>query len=312
MRIIVLLGLCALLFVGACMTGIIKNAPQTGAPSVSLDGISVGGISMDSIDKVALPSLKGFSLPRWAYSVEPQGLTVKTLRAGDGEAVLVCSDGYTMLVGGGGNGIALTAQLLLCGVNRLHAAVATGSADEQVGGLSTAVSLLKPDYLLLQDTQTKGRRYNAMVQAADKSDRTQIIAPQQGLTFSLGRATVTVIGPASIMHVDERDDGLSLRVDYGASSVLIMGGITAGGEEEIISSGAPLDADALICAMGGSEEATGLRFAQAVSPSYALMTGKADNSVRVRLQRMGTQVYTEEDRGVMTLYSDGHSMSIQP
>lgn len=322
-KILLLLGLCAVLFVGACVLGFVKTDPQTGAPQLSLEGAGLGSVSLDSLKEIDLPEiggledaaglLGGLSLPGWDYGVNATGLTVKTLRAGKGEAILVCADGYTMLVGGGsGMGIGLTAQLLLSGVKHLNAVVALSSDQEQIGGLPLAMTLMQPDYLLHQDSQVKGTAYNRLIRTAEKSSKTQLLTPQRGLTFSLGRATVTVIGPARTAHTDQRDDGLSLRVDYGNTSVLVMGTITEAGERELISSGVPLDADVLICAQGGSEEATCQPFVAAVSPAYALTTGEeAANSVKVRLQRAGAQVYAMENSGVMTAYSDGYTISVK-
>ena len=114
-------------------------------------------------------------------------------------------------------------------------------------------------------------------------------------------------------HTDGRDDGLTIRVDYGATSVLIAGSITHNGERELISSRVQLRADALICARGGSEDATCTEFVSAVSPRYALLTGKdAANAVKVRLSRAGAQTYTAEENGVMTIFSDGQTMTIAP
>lgn len=318
-NILLLLGVLASLFVGACVLGFVKNDPQTGAPSLSLEGVGIdalGDIQLPQITlpDISLPDTSGISVPRWAYGVSGNGLTVKTLRAGDGEAVLVCCDGYTMLVGAGdGNGILVSGQLLLSGVAKLSVAVATCAEEAQIGGMPMVLRLTKPDYLLYQDSQTKGTAYNSMMTAAQKNAGTQRLVPKQGLTFSLGRATITVIGPARTSHVDERDDGLSLRVDYGGTSVLIMGAITSAGEREIITSGARLDADALICARGGSDAATCAEFVSAVSPQIALMTGKSPaNPVKIRLQKAGAAVYTAQDNGVMTLLSDGQSMEIVP
>ncbi len=314
-NIVLLLGVAALLFVGACVLGFVKNDPQTGAPSLTFENIG-----LDALPELKLPELpeielgaQGFALPGWAYGVAPSGMTVKTLRAGAGEAVLVCCDGYTMLVGAGGNGLLLGAQLLLCGVNRLSAAVATTAEEEQIAGMATVLSLTKPEYLLLQDSQTKGKAYNAMLASAEKTGKTQVIAAKQGLTFSLGRGTVTVVGPASTPHTDERDDGLSLRVDYGATSVLIMGAVTARGEQELSLRSAPLAANALIASRGGGEEGTCLELVNAVKPQIALLTGKSPaNPVKIRLQKAGAAVYTAQEHGVMTLYSDGQTLRVQP
>ena len=337
-KIALLLGVAALLFVGAHVLGFVKSNPVTGAPELSFEQIDLSKIQqgieqgIGQIDLSGLEGIKssissgvtegigsvtalagGAKLPAWAYGVSREGLTVKTLRAGEGEAVLVCCDGYTMLVGGGsGMGISLAGQLLLCGVNHLNAVVAPTNEEAQIYGLPLAMTLMQPDYLLYQDCQTKNTAVNRMLETAQKNGRTQLIAPQQGLTFSLGRATVTVIGPAHRVHTDERDDSLSLRVDYGTTSVLIMCGATAGGEREMLTSGARLHADALICARGGSAEATSSEFAAKVSPKIALMTGKEPaNSVKVTLQRTGAAVYSAQDHGVMTLVSDGQTMAFK-
>ena len=318
-KILLLLGLCAVLFVGACVLGIVKSDPETGAPALSLDGVGIGGVSMDALKGLQLPEIgglaggSGLSMPGWAYSVKPEGLTVKALKAGKGEAIFVCADGYTLLVGGGsGMGISLAGQLLLSGVNRLHAAVALQSSDEQIGGMEAAVRLMKPGYLLYPDTQVKSGSYNAMLTAAQETEGVQLIAPQQGLTFSLGRATVTVIGPAARHHTDERDDGLSVRIDYGGTSVLVMGSVTSAGEREILAS-ANVRADVLIASCGGGLDGTCAEFVQAVAPQIALLTGSDPaNAVRVRLERAGAQVYTAKEYGVMTVFSDGENVVVQP
>ena len=302
-NILLCLGLASLLFVGACLLGVVENDPQTGKPHLSLEHIGLSGTVPFELPEIALPD--------WAYSVGKSGLTIKTLRAGQGEAVMVCSDGYTMLVGAGsGMGAMVCAQLLLCGVTRLQAAVAPQSDQTQSGGMKAVVSWLKPDYLLCTDTQVRSSAYNAMLDSADRQGA-RVIAAKAGLTFSLGRATVTIVGPAKSRHTQERDDGLSVRIDYGSTSVLILGGITSTGERELVSSGVNLDADVLIAE--GAEDTACLPLVEAVSPSVALLTGKSPaNPVRVRLQKAGAQVLTASENGVMTVFSDGQSVRVQP
>ncbi len=170
--------------------------------------------------------------------------------------MLVCADGYTLLLGAGsGSGVTLCAQTLLSGVNRLSAAVAMSAEDAQLGGMSAAMTLFKPEYLFVQNTQTKGKAYARMMDTAEKQG-VKLVTADQGLAFTLGRATVTFIGPARKQHTDSRDDGLSLRIDYGGTSVVVMGGITSAGEKEIASSGANVKCSALIAARGGSDAGT--------------------------------------------------------
>ena len=284
-NLLLVLGVAALLFVGAHVLGFVKSDAQTGAPTLRFDNLPEIKLGDFDLSKIELPDVSKLTekLPKWAYGVNPNGLTIKTLRAGDGEAVFVCADGYTMLVGAGsGTGAALCGQLLLCGVNHLSAAVAMGSEDEQLGAMKMALGLTRPDYLFVPPTQTKGKAYAQMIDAAEKRG-TQIVSATQNMAFTLGRARVTFIGPARTQHTDS------------------------------VASGAAVKCDALIASRGGSEAATCTEWVEAVKPGVALVTGKNPaNSVRIRLQKAGATVYAAKENGVMTLYSDGQKITVQP
>ena len=118
-NLMLLLGVIALVFVGAHVLGFVESDPQTGAPTLKLDHLPEIRLGDFDLSQIQPPDFSGMTekLPKWAYGVNANGLTVKTLRAGDGEAVFVCADGYTMLLGAGsGTGASLCGQLLLCGV----------------------------------------------------------------------------------------------------------------------------------------------------------------------------------------------------
>lgn len=102
-NLMLLLGVIALVFVGAHVLGFVESDPQTGAPTLKLDHLPEIRLGDFDLSQIQPPDLSGMTekLPKWAYGVNANGLTVKTLRAGDGEAVFVCADGYTMLLGAG-------------------------------------------------------------------------------------------------------------------------------------------------------------------------------------------------------------------
>ena len=94
---------------------------------------------------------------------------------------------------------------------------------------------------------------------------------------------------------------------------MVTGCITASGEKEIVASGAAVKCDALIASRGGGEAATCTEWVEAAKPGVALVTGKNPaNSVRIRLQKAGATVYAAKENGVMTLYSDGQKITVQP
>ena len=84
-RILLLLGVAALVFVGACVLGFVKNDPETRKPSLTLENIGIDDGALSTAQgwlekaKNAVGSLPSIS---WAYGVDASGLTVKTLRAG--------------------------------------------------------------------------------------------------------------------------------------------------------------------------------------------------------------------------------------
>ena len=97
------------------------------------------------------------------------------------------------------------------------------------------------------------------------------------------------------------------------ASAVVTGCITASGEKEIVASGAAVKCDALIASRGGSEAATCTEWVEAAKPGVAFVTGKNPaNSVRIRLQKAGATVYAAKENGVMTLYSDGQKITVQP
>lgn len=308
-RVIVLLGLLASLFVGACFVGLIQIDPQTGAPVLSAKGILPEDWRLPEIS--GLPALDKLPLPKWDYALESSGLTVKALRAGNSEALLVCADGYTLLLGAGGGSILPSAQLLLCGVSRLSAAVALTAEDAGISGMSNVLSLQRPDYLFYPDTQTRGKNFAPMLAAAEKSGA-QTMTASPGMTLTMGRANITFVGPVRTNHTEDADDGYSLRIDYGDVSVLVLGDITAAAEIELVNGRESLNADVLFC-RGERSQTPCAQLVEAVGPQYAVLTGKkAQNASSIQLMRGGAQVFSVAEGGVVTMHTDGQSITIDP
>ena len=89
-NLLLVLGVAALLFVDAHVLGFVKSDPQTGAPTLRFDNLPEIKLGDFDLSKIELPDVSKLTekLPKRAYGVNPNGLTIKTLRAGDGEAVL--------------------------------------------------------------------------------------------------------------------------------------------------------------------------------------------------------------------------------
>ncbi|MBQ9010279.1 MAG: hypothetical protein IJ088_13265 [Clostridia bacterium] len=314
-RILVLLGLAALLFVGACMTGVITNDEQTGEPKISFSNVhapDLSGVQLDfsSLGTTAQGVLSHLPSFRYKFGVKGEGLTVKLLHAGDGECIFVVSDGY-VLVGdaGSGSGNWISLQMLLGGVRHINALAALSSDDTNIGGMKTLLTRYKPQYLLYQDSQVKGKAYNAMVQAADSLTGLNRLTARRGLGFQLGRATVSVLGPLTTYHSDSMDDGLTLRIDYGRTRVLLLGTVHAGGASDLTRLGSELTADVLVAGSGGAGLTNALL--EAVRPRYVLVAGVPDEAAVSRARTWGANVMTVHDKGVLGVYTDGETLTLE-
>ena len=136
-----------------------------------------------------------------------------------------------------------------------------------------------------------------------------MLVPERGTSFTLGRARVALVGPVTRHHADDRNDGLSLRIEYGDFSVLVMGEADRNAEEEIRSANGNIASTVLVAGRGGSDESTGRDFIRAVQPRIAILTGNTSWSVKADLEEMGCEV---KDQGIVTVHYDGQNITVSP
>ena len=107
------------------------------------------------------------------------------------------------------------------------------------------------------------------------------------------------------------------RVDYGSTSLLLTGDMEQKAEDDLVASGAPLDADILQVGHHGSETSTGYVFLNAVLPEVAVISVGAGNSyghpsenTLSRLRDAGADVWRTDLAGTVTITSDGTNYTV--
>ena len=75
-NLLLVLGVAALLFVGAHVLGFVKSDPQTGAPTLRFDNLPEIKLGDFDLSKIELPDVSKLTekLPKWAYGVNPNQL----------------------------------------------------------------------------------------------------------------------------------------------------------------------------------------------------------------------------------------------
>ena len=151
------------------------------------------------------------------------GLTVHFIDVSQGDSILLTCGKQSMLVDGGSEraGQTVVNYLRQQGVSKLDYLVSTHPHRDHCGGLAAVVQNYPVLKILSPVTESDNEYFIAFAKAAATAKDT-ITVPKAGDAFSLGDATVTVLGPIGDTSKTENINNISLvlRVDYGATSVL--------------------------------------------------------------------------------------------
>ena len=249
----------------------------------------------------------------------PNGeLHVWFLDVGQADSSLLVCDGQAMLIDGGNVDDAsyVVASLEQYGVTSLDYVINTHCDEDHVGGLAGVLAKFPAEHVWSSTAEYGTKAFSNFVKYANEQGRA-IEIPSPGDTFTLGEAEITVLGPLRD-YENNNENSIVLRVDYGETSFLFTGdmGITA--EDELVESGARLDATVLKVGHHGSAGSTGYVFLREVMPDDAVISVGTDNSyghpteaALSRLRDADAQVFRTDLQGVIHAVSDGRSVTFE-
>lgn len=250
----------------------------------------------------------------------PDGrLHVYFLDVGQGDAIFIrAPDGRQILVDGGPSPAALLDELgnLMPFWDRtLDMVVLTHPDADHMNGLLPLFERYRIATVL--DTVQDGGEAPAW-SAALAAHRGQRITARRGMQLALGDLQMTVLHPAEPLLPDMSDNAASLvlRLDYGETSLLLMGDAEQATEEALLAAGQPLQADVLKVAHHGSGGATSAAFLAAVQPQLAVIQVGADNRFGHphpdTLARLApAQVLRTDQDGRIEITSDGRRLWVK-
>jgi competence protein ComEC len=138
-----------------------------------------------------------------------------------------------------------------------------------------------------------------------------------GQRLWLGRAIVTVLGPAPGPPVAANDQSLVLRLDWRGVSLLLPGDLGAQGEAALLDRAGPLRTLVLKVAHHGSRSSSGVPFLRAAQPLVAVVSVGVRNPFRhpspdtlARLEAAGARIYRTDRDGAVMLETDGRVLRV--
>ena len=164
-------------------------------------------------------------------------------------------------------------------------------------------------------TEYTTKVFSNVVKYADEQGH-PVEVPQTGDSWTLGSASVQVIGPVQT-YSDPNNGSLVLRVDYGGTSFLFTGDMEQNAEADLMDSGANVRADVLKVGHHGSPTSSSEAFLEAVAPSIAVISVGENNdyghpgaNVLARLEALGTTIYRTDTQGEIIITSDGQTLTV--
>ena len=265
--------------------------------------------------------LAGCALPAdTAAPVSGEGLTVSFIDVGQADCALLECDGEFMLIDGGNRD---DSQLVVSfleqqGVEELEAVVCTHAHEDHVGGLPSVLAVY-PTQAVYAPTRTYASKvFDDFVYYTDQQGL-EITIPAPGDTWTLGQASVTVLGPVK-SYAETNDTSIVLRVSYGETDFLFTGDMETTAENDMLDYwGGRISwkADVLKVGHHGSNTSTGYRFLNEVAPDYAVISVGKDNSYGhpheeplSRLNQAGVTIFRTDELGTVIARSDGATVSL--
>lgn len=237
---------------------------------------------------------------------------VHFIDVGQADAALVISDGKTMLIDGGNvdDSDRIFTYLQKQGITHLDYVVCTHAHEDHVGGLSGALTAATAGVVYSPVTEYDTRAFrNFAAKAEERAGG--LTVPRAGDTFSLGSASVTVLGPLKD-YEETNDTSIVLRVVYGETSFLFTGDMETTAEADLLDAGVSLQATVLKVGHHGSSTSTSYRFLREVAPQYGVISVGQDNEhghptdeVLSRLRDADVVLYRTDLQGDIVCVSDG-------
>lgn len=230
---------------------------------------------------------------------------VTVLDVGQGQCILLQSEGKTILVDCGGDYATSVADLaaetlLSMGVYRLDGVVLTHYDGDHAGALPYLLSRIPADTVFLPEYAEEDEIQNAILEAAGDS----AILVQQDINISWEQTSLTVFAP--IFQSDDNESGLCVLFSAENCDILITGDLGITGENKLFLEKEIPKLTALIAGHHGSPYSTGEGLLAVTSPQYVFISVGADNpyghpnqKVLDRLAQYNCTVYRTDQDGTI-------------
>ncbi len=206
-------------------------------------------------------------------------ITITAIDVGQGDAVLIQHEAYTVLIDGGRPENLVADYLRDQDISLLHLVVATHAHADHVGGLAGVLNRKDVKQVWYNGQTHTTLTFERFIDAIIESGAAYS-EPSRGDTLALEDMTIQVLHPensAADYTGHLHDKNIVVRIVYGDFAAIISGDIEQAGELEILASGMDVSAQVLELGHHGSNTSSHPEWLKAVAPALAFWQAGADN-----------------------------------
>ena len=227
---------------------------------------------------------------------------ITMLDVGQGQAILLQTEGKTILVDCGGDSDSRTADivaetLLSQGITRLDSIVITHYDRDHAGALHNLLARVDTDSLFLPDTR------NEMEQPDTAAD---IFYVWEDMELTAGSASLRIFGPVYSGY--DNENSLCVLFDTEKCDILITGDRSDFGERMLLRNRDLPDVDILVAGHHGAGSSTSPELLQTVAPEVILISAAKNNiyghpsdAMLQRAEEFGCTIYRTDLNGTITI-----------
>lgn len=247
---------------------------------------------------------------------ENQGIRITFFDVGKGDAILIETDGHSVLIDSGyddTSGMILD-YLSKRNVRHLDYVILTHFDKDHVGGADRILEAVEVDEVLQPDYDSEGKQYLEYQEAMkDKEKQAHLVTQTE--RFSLDGVDFLVYPPQKEEYEEEDNDfSLVISMTYGSRSFLFAGDCERERLEELlVQTEFSLSHDVLKIPHHGKKEKNTVEFLKAVSPKAAVFTCPEEMAIKEdiseALEALGTEIYLT-GKGTVTCLCDGDALQM--
>ncbi len=276
-------------------------------------------IATGCLENVIIPV---FTNAGHTHLAENEGnLSVFFLDVGQGDSTLFIIDGKTILIDAGETdmGDRVVGDIRALGITRIDLLVATHPHSDHIGGMQKVLAAFPVGKVIDAGLPHPSYAYEQFLETIDRKNIPYQVA-EQGQTINIDPALrVFVLSPPAQRSGDDLNaDSMVLRISYGTIDFLMSGDLGGEGEDALIRSGYPLEAEILKIGHHGSSSSTSPGFLARIGPEIGVLFAGEDNpyghphrETLDLLKKGGVKVYRTDRDGTVLVRTDGMSYSVK-